>query len=145
MKLIKSVLIIFLLVASGCLAQDDAGSSALPAIPLCGRIDASDSVTLTPTIIPNLKAVGFVLTWSNEANTLQMDLTSPKGRRLDSSARPPVVYDSKPTKISYLVPDPEPGTWTISLKAKDLANDREGYCLVLDLLPIESSDELQAE
>lgn len=126
------VIIVLLTMADCCLAEEAAMSSPLPAIPMCGLINASQQVQWNTTIEPNQASASFIMGRSNIECTLDMFLTSPSGKRIDPSAEPPVVFASNGSVTYYIVPNPEPGVWGIIIKANDTNKCSQGYCIALD-------------
>jgi hypothetical protein len=146
MRLTKLVAIIFLILIDVCLAEEfENDSSSLSAIPICGLINASESITHNANLTSNLSSASFIVVWYHKPSTLEMYLISPEGRKFDSSVHEPVIFESKERMMSYFVPNPEPGNWTIGLNAKNVPGEREGYCIVLDLIAAGVAKGLQAE
>lgn len=125
--------IVFLLMVDVCLAEElGADESSQPNIPMCGEIDASERVLRDLTVDPNLPSASFILVRSSVESVLEMELISPSGIEFDSSVKPPVVFGSEGTVTYYIVPNPEPGKWTVAITAIHVPECGEGYCIILD-------------
>lgn len=104
-------------------------SLSLVPIQSCGHLNATGSSRLNSNIGSNLSAVTFLLDWTNVSSSLEMTLSMPDGQKIDSSARPPVIYGKNESTEYFLVPNPEPGEWTAEVKANSVPDKGEDYCL----------------
>jgi hypothetical protein len=116
-------------------------SQSVVPVQSCGHLDATGPSLLKSEIGSNLSAVSFLLNWTNSSSSLEMTLISPTGQKIDSSAQPPVVYDKNVSMEYYVVPSPEPGTWTEQVKANSVPNKGEDYCLSTIFIMLQGSPE----
>ena len=99
----------------------------------CGPINNSEMILLKSTIPSNVSSCSFILSWSNATNNLDMALTSPAGVKIDSSAQLPIIYEKNSSLVYYIVPDPEPGIWSVAVAGNNVAQKGEEYCAYLSL------------
>jgi len=123
------------------------GSELIAESPKCGPINNSETLLLNSTIPSNVSSCSFVLSWSNATNNLDMALISPGGVKIDSSAQLPIVYEANSSMVYYLVPDPEPGIWSIAVAGSNVTQKGEEYCAYLsfDLASLELQNSSECE
>ena len=87
-----------------------------------GHIEQSASTLHTVTTEPDTSVALFFLSW--EGSDLDLILHSPNGTTIDPSS---VYYVENATYEYYMIPNPEPGTWTTEVRAVEVAVSGEDY------------------
>ena len=124
-ELIFISLLAFSVLGMLSVAQDQ----GLIPVQSCGVLNATGSSLVKSNIGSHLSSVSFLLNWTNATSSLDMILSSPSGLKIDSSAQPPVIYGENESMEYYIVPNPEPGTWTVQIRPKSVPDKGEEYCL----------------
>lgn len=121
------------------------------AIPICRNINASQTIQHNFAVPSNISSASFILFWTNATSRLNMSLISPSGKKMDSSAKPPVVYGINKSTMYFIIPNPAPGNWSAEITAVVVPKRGEGYCAMtyFEVGEMEknssSSEELQSE
>jgi len=96
----------------------------------CSLIGSSENASVSSEVGPGNSQVTFILSWLNATSNLDMIISAPDGRKIDSTVHDPDMYRKNNTMIQYTIPDPEPGNWTAKVTARATQNLGESYCVL---------------
>jgi hypothetical protein len=120
------LLLSFVCIASG-VGAETANPQLATAIPTNGHINASEKLSQISNIGYDTSCAIFALNWQNEESDLEMALRAPSGVSINQSAQMPVGYTKEKLDTYYVIPDPEPGNWTVIIEAKNVSAGGEDY------------------
>jgi hypothetical protein len=99
-------------------------------IEICGNISENTTLIQNISIGDDVSCALFFLNWSNNQSTLKFNLISPSGRR--ASLNSEGIDHSYDDRVDYYsIITPEPGIWRAEIKATELKNYLESYCLLV--------------
>ena len=101
----------------------------------CSVIRSAENASVSSEVGPGNSQATFILSWQNASSTLDMTLSAPDGKKIDSNIQAPDMYRKNDTMIQYIIPDPERGIWTANITARATPEQGEAYC-VLTILTI---------
>lgn len=87
-------------------------------VPTSGHINASETQSLDFDVGSDAASVSFILYWGDETSDLDMLLITPGGAQVNSASDEMIIYNKNVTMLYYIVPMPEPGSWTAEITAK---------------------------
>jgi hypothetical protein len=126
---ISNLILIFLIFGTLCMASMAQTPDNLVSLgPKCDVIKSAENVSVSSNVSSGNAQLTYILSWVNSTSVLDMILTTPSGKKIDSSAQPPIVYRKNETTITYIVPDPETGKWNAEITAKTAPELGEDYC-----------------
>ena len=128
MKILNSILMV-LVFGTLCMASMGQTLDGLvELVPKCDVIKSAENVSVSSNVSPGNAQLAYILAWENSSSVLDMVLTAPSGKKIDSSAQPPIVYRKNETTITYLISDPETGNWNAEITAKRAPELGEDFC-----------------
>ncbi len=119
-----------MLCAQGLQADTGANDDLERGVPFCGHISKSSSEYYDFSADPHTPALSIVLRWRNAASELEMALRSPSGRDVGPDAS--ASFRRGETSASFVLPEPEPGRWTVEIRSPGTPADGDDYCLSIE-------------
>lgn len=98
-------------------------------VPKCDAIKSAENISMSSNVGPGNAQLTYILSWVNSSSVLDMMLITPSGKKIDSSAQSPILYEMNGTTITYIVPDPETGKWNAEITAKTAPELGEDFCV----------------
>lgn len=138
-SLIKPIVIvaylILAIIASICFCDGlDAlyeDTSNQPTIEVCGNLSNNAVITQNIPIGTGISHALFFLNWTDNQSIFEFNLIAPNGERIVPNSKG-IDHSSGDAVDYYSLPAPEAGIWTVEIRAVDLKENQEGYCLLVD-------------
>lgn len=93
----------------------------------CGRIALHESESHIINIDRSTVSALFFINWTNSTSKLKLELTAPNGSIMSQIGG---KYSKGKTFESYFVSTSEKGNWTAEIRASDVPENGEDYCLL---------------
>lgn len=135
MRLSNAMISVFLIFGVICIASTAQLPNNIKMDSNCSVIKSAENASVSSTVGPGNSQATFILSWQNATSNLDMVLSAPDGKKIDSAVQPSDIYSKNVTMIQYTIPDPKPGNWTANVTAKTALESDEAYC-VLTLLTL---------
>lgn len=123
-----ALLMIFVSLCMAVGAQLDSNATEqVDVVPISGHINASETQSQDFDVGPDAASASFILFWENAAIDLDMALITPGGVQVDPASDEMIIYEKNVSMLYYIVPMPEPGSWSVEIKAKSVPETGADY------------------
>jgi hypothetical protein len=136
---LSNLMLIFLIFGAICMASTAQLPDNMKMNSNCSVIKSGEIASIGSNIDTGNSQATFILSWLNATSNLDMVLSAPDGKRIDSTAMTSDTYRKNDTMVQYIISDPMPGNWTANITASKTSELGEGYC-VLTLLTLAETE-----
>ncbi len=107
--------------------------------PAAFTVNQGKSLSFSANVPPGQAYATFATLFSSDV-VMSLRSPSPSGRVIDrSTIAPDVVHTVGPTSETYVIANPEPGAWEVSLYGADVTPEGEPVEFSIETLPVDST------